>query len=300
MTHQYDNPYAAPPNPPDKDGAEWGPSPPHVYRCRKSVRWAAYGFLMLGAAVVLYLGASLAVSQYRAGLSITPASAVAWGFWAIMLLAVLVGWWALDRVASVSVVLEDGTLVYRHRGGDKRLRIDEITSVELVQVLVPSLRLRSAGDTVALTVRLERISRLVLSLKAALDARGSSQSYDHDQLFRFFRFAAYQDESRQLVEANILKLLFLIALSGLVGRLLALVQDGSEHAAIWVIVSTHWPVVVYAVTDHIIFLRFKRRADKNTFSCPPSDPLWVRRIYLTALCVGAVLYAAAAIVAFLI
>jgi hypothetical protein len=214
----------------------------------------------------------------------------------LTVLTVLVGapvWWLYWRLAGIAISLQPDALVYRHRGGEDRLPYERIGPLHF-----PSARyvggwvaLRSGEKTVRLTVVVEGIGALLRELKAGLDARGLSASYDRGRLFAFMKTAEFSDQGWERTYEVFWTLVLATVGAAIAGVLFALLIHARGGAMLlWIVVSTLWPVLVYATAEVLFGRRIAQLSDEASFSCPPRDPQWERAVYRKAITWGAVLY----------
>jgi hypothetical protein len=249
------------------------------YRYRKHLRWGQYVlpvFFGLGA-VAPWVALLLVGSRQAAeGFVLVPLLS------AVFLVLGVPCWWVYYRLAGVVITLDDEALVYRYRGGTKRLSYDRLAPLRFPSVRYVGgwMALRSGGDTVRLTVVVEGIGTLLQELKAALDARDLSDLYDQDQLFLFLKTAEYSDQSWQ----RAYEVFWMYLFATLAGAALGIVVGpaaGAHPLVIvgWATVSALWPTGVYLWTEVLFGRRLAKLSDEVSFTCPPRDREWERAVY---------------------
>ena len=264
------------------------------YRYRKHIRWGQY---VLPALFGL-IGVSPWILILWLGLRPDSSGAQAVYVLAVLLtvLTVLVGapvWWLYWRLAGIAISLERDALVYRHRRGEDRLPYDRIGPLGFpsARYLGGWVALRSGEKTIRLTVVVEGIGALLRELKAALDARGLSASYDAKRLYAFMKTAEFSDQGWERTYEVFWTLVLATLGAALVGVLFALLVHARGGAMLlWIVVSTLWPVFIYATAEVLFGRRIAKLSDEASFTCPPRDRAWERAIYRKAMMWGAGLY----------
>ena len=264
------------------------------YRYRKHIRWGQHVLPALFA----FIGVSPWILILGLGLRPDSSGAQAVYVLAVVLtvLTVLVGapvWWLYWRLAGIAISVQPDALVYRHRGGEDRLPYDRIGPLHFpsARYLGGWVALRSGERTIRLTVVVEGIGALLRELKAALDARGLSASYDAKRLYAFMKTAEFSDQGWERTYQVFWTLLLATAGAGVVGVLFALLIHARGGAMLlWIVFSTLCPVFVYAAAEVVFGRRIAKLSDEASFSCPPRDPQWEREVYRKAILWGAGLY----------
>jgi hypothetical protein len=264
------------------------------YRYRKHIRWGQYAL----PALFGFIGVSPWILILWLGLRPDSSGAQAVYVLAVLLtvLTILVGapvWWLYWRLAGIAISLEPDALVYRHRRGEDRLPYDRIGPLHFpgAPYLGGWVALRSGEKTIRLTVVVEGIGALLRDLKAALDARGLSASYDAKRLYAFMKTAEFADQGWERTYEVFWKLVLATIGAALVGVLVALLVHARGGAMLlWIVVSTLWPVAIYGTAEVLFGRRIAKLSDEASFSCPPRDRAWERAVYRKAIVWGAGLY----------
>ena len=264
------------------------------YRYRKHVRWGQYALPALfafGAIAPWIVVLAFGLRADASGAHIVYVLAAV-----VTIVSVVIGapvWWLYWRLAGIAISLQPDALVYRHRGGEERLPYDRIGPLHFpsARYLGGWVALRSGEKTIRLTVVVEGIGALLRELRAALDARGLSASYDAKRLYAFMKTAEYSDQSWERVYETFWRLVLATLGGTVVGLLFAFAVHARGGAVLlWVVVSTLAPVLVYASAEVLFGRRIAKLSDEASFTCPARDRAWERAIYRKAIMWGAAVY----------
>jgi hypothetical protein len=259
------------------------------YRYRKHLRWGQYvlpvffGLGMVAPWVALVILLRIGSPEADEGFVFAPIMSFA------CLLIGGVCWWIYYRLAGVAITLEDDALVYRYRGGVKRLPYDHLEPLRFPSVRYVGgwVALRSGENTIRLTVVVEGIGALLQELKTALDSRGLSDRYDKDRFYGFLKTAEYCDQSWERVYGIFWRYIFATLGGAALGAAVGLIASMRPLAIIaWATVSALWPTGIFAVTEFHFGRRVAKLSEEASFTCPPRDLEWERTIYRKAIAWG--------------
>jgi hypothetical protein len=264
------------------------------YRYRKHIRWGQYVLPVVfafGAIAPWLVVLAFGLRPDASGAQVVYVLAVV-----VTVVSVVIGapvWWMYWRLAGIAIRVQPDAFVYRNRSGEKRLAYDRIGPLHFpgAPYLGGWVALRAGDETVRLTVVVEGIGELLRELKAALDARGLSASYQRGRLYAFMKTAEYADQSWERIYEVFWKLVLATLGGVLAGVLFALLVHARGGAMLlWILISALWPVLVYSAAEVVFGRRVAKRSDEASFSCPPRDPQWERAVYRKAILWGAGLY----------
>ncbi len=158
------------------------------YKYRKHIGWMRTGFLWF----FLVTGSLLI-----AGLSYLGHLAIGLTIGFVLIGEGILLWGILNRFTKVRVSTEDDALVYRNAKGETRILYRSISELKFpsVRYLGGWIKIISRDDSIRLTVVVEGIALFLCELKLGLHRNESSALYDNEKFFRFFKTAAYCDES---------------------------------------------------------------------------------------------------------
>jgi hypothetical protein len=264
------------------------------YRYRKHIRWGQYVLPVvfgLGAIVPWLVVLAFGLRPDASGAQVVYVLAAV-----VTIVSVVIGapvWWMYWRLAGIAIRVQPDAFVYRNRGGEKRLAYDRIGPLHFpaAPYLGGWVALRAGDETIRLTVVVEGIGALLRELKAALDARGLSASYDRGRLYAFMKTAEFSDQGWERTYEVFWTLVLATIGAATVGVLFALLIHARGGAMLlWIVFSTLCPVFVYAAAEVVFGRRIAKLSDEASFSCPPRDPQWEREVYRKAILWGAGLY----------
>ena len=264
------------------------------YRYRKHIRWGQYVLPVvfgLGAIVPWLVVLAFGLRPDASGAQVVYVLAAV-----VTIVSVVIGapvWWMYWRLAGIAIRVQPDAFVYRNRGGEKRLAYDRIGPLHFpaAPYLGGWVALRAGDETIRLTVVVEGIGALLRELKAALDARGLSASYDRGRLYAFMKTAEFSDQGWERTYEVFWTLVLATIGAATVGVLFALLIHARGGAMLlWIVFSTLCPVFVYAAAEVVFGRRIAKLSDEASFSCPPRDRAWERAVYRKASVWGAGLY----------
>ena len=158
-----------------------------VYQYRKHIKWGQYvlgvifsifiiAWVFLGVKLFLLPPASNHVSSsFQTVILVTMACGtiffVAEGFFV---------WYLYYRLAGVKIIVENESVIYKHRGGETRINFHEITKINLPSIpyLGGWITIIAGKEKIRLTVVVNGIGDFVQTLKASLDKIGLANRYD--------------------------------------------------------------------------------------------------------------------------
>lgn len=189
----------------------------------------------------------------------------------------------LVRFVAVRVRLDEDALVYNDHAGERRLRYEEIESLDFPSVRYAGgwVKIRPrAGDAIRLTVVVAGISELVERLKGRVDSSGAVGVYDEDAMFGFLKTAGYSDASwERLYQYGARALVLVLAATPLgvvLGGALGLAAGASGGAAVLAGVAGGvgtllYVMSVYMLSELTLASRLARGSDRDAFTLPRRD-----------------------------
>ncbi len=204
-------------------------------------------------------------------------------------------WYLCYRAAGVRVSLDQKVIVYRNRGGMKRIPFDSISRFVFPLGYIGGwTKIMSKEHALRLTATLEHLADFLLELRAALDERGLSDCYDRKEFFSFMKTAVHVDQPSQklysvfwmFILASAASLALGIGYAGMVGW-------NAPGTALWASLSWLWPIAIYLVAEIPFALRVAKGADEQAFTFPPRDVGYEKTVYLRAVLLGEFAYVSA-------
>jgi len=211
----------------------------------------------------------------------------------------VLAWYFYWRMAGVCISLNGESIIYKYRRGEKRIPFDNISHLKFFSFpyLGGWIKIISKDHTIRLTVALENISNFLQELKTALDQRGLSDVYDRAKFFSFLKTAVVVEQSGTRLYTIFWKLILITIVAGGIGFIFAMLSHyGIQGMKFWIIISALWPTVIYLASEIIFAWRIAKKSVKESFSCPPPDPVYERIVYRKAILIGTALYLGVSIV----
>ena len=198
----------------------------------------------------------------------------------------------------MEVTLGESGISYRGKKGTIEMPYEAITGFRYpsVRYLGGWIKIVSGSDTIRLTVVVENIGEFVRELKEQMDHCELSSRYDRAKFFRFYKTAAYADQSWARIYANFGPGVGLIIIAAAAGWLAAIVDDAKAFStALWVGGAVIWFLLVYLFVELELIRRLARNSDETNFTVPDRDPQVERSLFVKAFAVGGILFVAGAI-----
>ena len=272
------------------------------YRYRKHIRWGQYLVPMfVGFLILAFWGALGFLMINRATQSTTFLSSFTTSLIVILSVTTFIllleggfGWYLYYRLAGVVVSIGEDAVIYKYRGGEKRLPFESLR-VESSSIRYTGgwLKLISGKDVVRLTVVVENIGEFVQELKAALDSRGLSSHYDSQKLFSFVKTAAYSDQSWERAYVVFGKLFLIICVVGITlanGYIFGTTMFGLTFVFLWLGFVTIWATGAYLIAEMKLGRKIAKESSGQGFTFPPRDLAYEKQVYNKAINWGGWLY----------
>ena len=180
---------------------------------------------------------------------------IACAFYTLFLCGIL--WYPFYRLAGICVSVDDESVVYKFRRGEKRIPLESISQLKFPSVRYTGgwVKIISKEHTIRLTVVVENIGDFLQELKNGLDKKGLSDRYDKAKLFSFLKTASYADYSWARLYMVFGKLVLFTILNIIIALVFsALAQTGPFIMALWTVISILFPLTVY-LTKEFTFAR---------------------------------------------
>jgi hypothetical protein len=275
-----------------------------TYQYRKHISWGQYilpGVASIFLILWIFIGVKLFHSSLSGQSSYPPNYIIYFiliiiGFSVILIAECVAGWYLSYRLAGVRITFENNVIVYKYRGGEKRINIESITSIKLPSIpyIGGWITIISGKEKIRLTVVVGAIDDFVQTLKAALDKAGLANRYNESKLFLFLKTAALSDQSWDRIYSFFWRLIFVTLGAGLLG--FGIAKISRIYGLLWILISLIYPSLVCIVTEIIYGIRIAKNSIRETFSAPERDLAFEKSVYKLSAIVGSVFYFIMAIV----
>lgn len=267
-----------------------------AYQYGSHIRWGQYisfVFILLS----IFLAVNLGITSYNLQLAFNPSSPISISGILIMsslgLLLVIeatVLWYIFYRMAGVKVILNEDSVVYKHRSGEKKIDFEKVTKIKLSSIPYAGgwITIIAGKDKIRLTVVLSEIGDFVLKLKTSLDKLGLTNRYDESKFFLFLKTAVFSDQSWERFYSIFWKLILATIISGLLGFCFTKIRGIHELPLMFL--SFIYPALVYIVTEVPFGIRIAKLSNRESFSVLPRDINFEKSVYKVALIVGIAIY----------
>jgi len=262
------------------------------YRYRKHISWMQYvlpitSFIICIIVVVLLLRMPLFTSKPHLLLFVLIACA----FYTLFLCGIL--WYPFYRLAGIRVSVDDESIVYKFRRGEKIIPFESISQLRFPSVRYAGgwVKIISKEHTIRLTVVVENIGDFLQELKNGLDKKGLADRYDKVKLFSFLKTASYADYSwarLYMIFGKLVLFIILNIISALVFS--AIAQAGPFIMVLWVAISILFPLTIYLIKEFTFARRIAKNSDEDTFALPPRNATHEQAVFRKALINGELLY----------
>lgn len=258
------------------------------YRYRKFIRWGQYAIPVFWGLLLLFLLVPMGSLYLLIGLHIDSIFMVIFIVEILVFLLAGVGaWYLYYRLAGVSVSIDSDGVVYKYRGGQKRLPFESLRmDSSSIRYTGGWLKLISGKDVIRLTVVVEGISSFVQELKTALDSRGLSDHYDPQKLFGFIKTAVASDQSWErlyIVFGKLYLSIFVVCITLVNGYIFGTIQWGIIFIVVWGIFSLFWATGAYVVAEIVLMRKIAKESNEKAFTFPQRDPAYEKKVFNDAI-----------------
>lgn len=267
-----------------------------TYQYRSHIRWGQYIFFVF-ILLAIFVGANFGIAAYNLRLAFNPSSQTS--ILDILMMSscgiflfteATVIWYIFYRMAGVKVILNEDSVIYKHRSGEKKIDFEKITKIKLSSIpyIGGWIMIIAGKDKIRLTVVLSEIGNFVLNLKASLDKLGLVSRYDESKLFLFLKTAVFSDQSWERFYSIFWKLILTTIVSGLLG--IGVTKISGMRESFLIFLSFIYPVSLYAATEIPFGRRIAKLSNRESFFVPPRDTNYEKTVYKVALIVGIAVY----------
>jgi hypothetical protein len=263
------------------------------YRYRKHIHWGQYAIFIFFFLLFLFMLGVGGFLMWETKSTFMAIPLVILAF--IILIGGGLTWFLYYRLAGNVFSVDDNVLIYKYRGGEKRIPIESVR-LEFASIRYTGgwLKIIADKDLIRVTVVLEDISGFVQELKAALDNKQLSSHYDSHKLFGFLKTAVSADQSWERAYAifgKMILLIFVVGIAFLNGYVFASIPIwGLIIAILWGYFSMFWIVIPYTIAEIILLRQIAKKSDESTFTFPQRDLSYEKRVFDKAIMWGGATY----------
>ncbi len=267
-----------------------------TYQYKSHIRWGQYIFFVF-ILLAIFLAVNIGIAAYNLRLAFNPSSPISIldilimsSLGLILIAEATALWYIFYRMAGVKLILNEHSVIYKHRNGEKKIDFEKVTKIKLpyIPYFGGWIMIIAGKDKIRLTVVLNEIGNFVLNLKASLDKLGLASRYDESKLFLFLKTAFYSDQSWERFYSIFWRLILTTIVSVLLGFGITKVTGMRESFLIFL--SFIYPISVYAATEIPLGIRIARLSNRESFFVPPRDINYEKSVYKVALIVGVAVY----------
>lgn len=199
-------------------------------------------------------------------------------------------WYLYYRLAGVKIIVENESVIYKHRGGETIINFDEITKIGLPSIpyLGGWITIVAGKEKIRLTVVVSEIGDFVQTLKASLDKIGFANRYNESKLFLFLKTAVFSDQSWDRVYSLFWKLVVATLCIGFLG--IGVAKISGNGGFFWTLLSFVFPTLVYVLTEIIYVVRIAKTSIRESFFVPPRDVAYENSVYKVVSVIGIIIY----------
>jgi hypothetical protein len=267
-----------------------------TYQYRSYIRWGQYIFFVF-ILLAIFVGVNFGIATYNLRLAFNPSSQISIldilmmsSCGLLLITEATVFWYIFYRMAGIKVILNEDSVIYKHRSGEKKIDFEKVTKIKLPSIPYMGgwIMIMAGKDKIRLTVALSEIDNFVLNLKASLDKLGLASRYDESKLFRFFKTAISSEQNFERLYSNFWKLLLTTIVSGLLG--FGITKMSGVHEPLLVYLFFIYPVLGYSATEIPFNVRIAKSSIRESFFVPPRNITYEKSVYKVTLIVGIVIY----------
>jgi len=261
-----------------------------VYQYRKHIQWGQYVLFVLFL-LGLVFSVILGISSFQLWRAFNPESPIPVLFILVICLISLIPpilefpvWYLYYRMAGVRVIIDNDTIIYKHRRGETRIDFAKITKIGLPSIpyLGGWITIVAGKEKFRLTVVVSEIGDFVQTLKASLDKIGLANRYNESKLFLFFKTAVFSDQSWDRIYSLFWKLI--VATLGIGGLGVVIEIISNNGGFLWLYLSFAFPTLVYIFTEIVFGVRIAKTSIRESFFVPPRDVAYENSVYKLDFC----------------
>lgn len=277
------------------------------YRYRKHIHWCQYIFPIfygiLIAGVWGVFGMVILTKKFPLILELVLPPAIL-SF--ILLSLGIFLWYLFYSMASIRVSFNDEGIVYKDRGGEKKIPFENIQCLKFPSIPYTGgwVKIISKERTIRLTLVFENIGGFLQELKASLDKRGLSDRYDRAKLFRFLKTAVCADQSWARAYKIFWKLVLITVFTITAGFILVILTkfpiSRVSLGKAWIMLSALWPTIVYTAGEIVFARQIAKKSDEKSFTFPRRDTIYEKAVYQKTIFLGTLIYFGIALLIFVL
>lgn len=208
---------------------------------------------------------------------------------ALLLVESVVIWWTLGRLMKVEVRMEHDVLVYRSAKREIRIPYRSISQLRfpLIPYTAGWIKIVAGPNDVRLTVALLGIHAFVLELRSGLLRNAAISREDEERLFRFFKTAAFSDQSRERAGDVFWKAIGLVLLSFPVAAMVATAARVDADNLVVMMIPGPLIVAFGLVACEAVFAnRLANSARQEIYTVAPRDKAFEAATFREAIFIG--------------
>ncbi|MHC4872147.1 MAG: hypothetical protein ACYTFY_09910 [Planctomycetota bacterium] len=202
-------------------------------------------------------------------------------------------WYIYFCNTKIRISLTDNELIYTNRKGTFMIPYSSINKLKL-----PSGRLwggwvlvKSEIKSICITYSIEGIDEFLISFKKALDVNGFSRCYDRNLFFQFYRTSVNVNNLWERVYSLIWKYIFSVLITVLFSACFTYhINLKSLEAGFYSVMSGYYAILIYLISEIIIYRNLLKNSNEEEFTCPPRDLDYEKSVYKRSVLYGAMGY----------
>lgn len=180
----------------------------------------------------------------------------------------------MRRFSTSSFVVTDDYFYFVNNSKEVKWTYDEIAKLDPKSIkntggwlnVVPK-----EGKAIKITVVLEDIAKLVMDLKTRLDNKDMTDKYDEQRLFKFYKTAAYSDDSWRRAYYYMPRFA-LISVVHIIAAIVVMVISESDILVNGIFAATFISMVVYIILEYGVFARkIGKETESTDWKLPEAD-----------------------------
>ncbi len=245
----------------------WGKKMNETYLYRKHLREPLKFFLMIELILVLsltigYFGTIIAL---RVPITLTIFVVYVFALIGLSLMValelVLIYFILYKRFKSISVLLKEEGLIYTNKNDTQIILYTDIEKLEFpsIKYMGGFMKIRYKGKTILITVVLENIGGLLVSLKSKLDENNMSHVYHEKKFNSFLKTAVFADDSWDRIYRNVKVQLLTHALCTVLTLIILTFNNLGALNLIVISASLIAPLMGYLLSELMFLINGRKR-----------------------------------------
>jgi len=196
------------------------------------------------------------------------------------------------KFKNIQLTLTDEELIYDNSKGEVRLPYENIQALKFSSIKYAGgwLKIIHTNGNIRLTVVLENIGDMLVSLKQILDKKDMSSVYDEKTIYKFFKTSKYSDQSwERIYEIVKFFIIYVVINLGIIVVFYSYITK-AHFNFLFVLASILGPLIPYLISEIIFGIKSSKGSSKDSFLVPERDKPFENKLYKWLLVIYIIIY----------